>query len=438
MTKQPPTTNALPDAGKIAAALKQAKAKLREARERQSEPLAVVSVGCRFPGSASSAAYWRLLQSKAIGIVPTPVDRWDADVYSADEAKQPGKITSALAGFLDRVDTFDPQFFGISSREAASLDPQHRLLFEVAWETLEQAAINPDRLRGKRAGVFVGLCSNDYLHLLCERDQQQIDAYLGTGNAHSSAAGRLSYFLDWRGPAIAVDTACSSSLTAIHYAAQSIRAGECDLALAGGVNLMLTPELSINLSQASMLSPLGVSRAFCRGGDGFVRGEGCGLVLLKRLSHAVADGDRVLCVLRGTAVNQDGRSNGLTAPNGPAQQAVIRQALAASGLQPEAIDYVEAHGTGTELGDPTEMGALAGVFAKDRAQPLRVGTAKTNIGHLEGAAGVAGFIKTCLSLYHEELPPHPLLEPESDGPNGPSPHIDWTQPIEVPTERTPW
>ena len=431
------TADAAPDPAQVAAALRQAKAKLQQARARQSEPLAVVGVGCRVPGAADIDAYWQMLAAGQTHLSRTPAQRWDASAYAASEPKQAGKITCDRAGYIDQVDEFDAQFFGLSNREAASLDPQHRLLFEIAWETLEHAAINPDRLRGSRAGVFVGLCSNDYLQLLGDRNLEQIDAYLGTGNAHSSAAGRLSYFLDWRGPAVAVDTACSSSLTAIHFAAQSLRNGECDLALAGGVNLMLSPELSINLSRAGMLSSSGLCRAFCRGGDGFVRGEGCGLVLLKRLSQARADGDRVLCVVRGTAVNQDGRSNGLTAPNGPAQQAVIGQALAASRLKPSDIDYLEAHGTGTELGDPTEMGAIGHVFGH-RDTPLMIGSAKANIGHLEGAAGVAGLIKTCLALAHQGVPPHPLLEPDSDGPNGPSPHIDWSLPIEIPTQLTPW
>ncbi len=430
-------SNDLP-AAQVAAALQQARLKLREARQRQSAPIAVVGVGCRFPAASDANAYWELLSKGDLGLSKVPSDRWDAEALHAKEPKQAGRITSTQAGFINEVDQFDASFFGISTREAASLDPQHRLLFQVAWETLENAGANPDRSRGERCGVFVGACSNDYLHLLTQRDASEIDAYLGTGNAHSSAAGRLSYFLDWRGPAIAVDTACSSSLTAVHYAVQSLRAGECDAALAGGVNLILTPELSINLSQSGMLSSLGLSRAFCLGGDGFVRGEGCGLVFLKRLEDALLVGDRVYCVLRGTAVNQDGRSNGLTAPNGPAQQAVIRQALQSSGLQPAEIDYVEAHGTGTELGDPTEMGALAAVFGGVRSRPLQVSSAKVNVGHLEGAAGIAGLIKTCLSLYHEQLPPHPLFDPQSDGPNGPSPHIDWSQPITIPTELTSW
>lgn len=434
----PTPATTVPDASRVAALLRQASDKLRTAREEATEPIAVVGMGCRFPGANSISEYWDLLSEGRSGISQVPTDRWDSTSFTANGTKQVGKITSDRAGFIRQVDQFDGQFFGISDREAASLDPQHRLLMEVAWETLEQAGVDPDSYAAKAAGVFLGICSSDYLQLLSERGPEEIDAYLGTGNAHSAAAGRLSYFLKWQGPSVAVDTACSSSLTAVHYAVQSLRTRDCEVALAGGVNLILSPELSINLSQAGMLSPRGECSSFTRAADGFVRGEGCGMVLLKRLSKAVADGDRVCCVLRGTAVNQDGRSNGLTAPNGPSQQTVIQKALKASGLKPADIDYLEAHGTGTELGDPTEMGALGAVFGTEREQPLQVGSAKANIGHLEGAAGIAGLIKTCLSLRHEQIPPHPAFDPKSQGPNGPSDHIDWSQPIAIPHTLSPW
>lgn len=438
----PAGSGSMPDPARVSALLRQASDNLRRARQEATEPIAVVGMGCRFPGAASIDAYWDLLAAGRSGVSTVPTDRWDADALTAPGAKQAGKITSNRAGFIDRVDQFDGQFFGISDREAASLDPQHRLLMEVAWETLERAGVDPDRYADLAAGVFLGICSNDYLQLLSDRGREEIDAYLGTGNAHSAAAGRLSYFLKWQGPSVAVDTACSSSLTAVHYAVQSLRTGDCEIALAGGVNLILTPELSINLSQAGMLSPRGECSSFTRAADGFVRGEGCGMVLLKRLRKAVEDGDRIWSVLRGTAVNQDGRSNGLTAPNGPSQQSVIRRALKSSGLKPKDIDYLEAHGTGTELGDPTEMAALAAVFGGDAAEgrsgPLQVGSAKANIGHLEGAAGIAGLIKTCLSLHHQQMPPHPSFDPTSSGPEGPSDHIDWSQPIQVPHRLTPW
>ncbi len=355
----------------VAAALHAATTKLQRVRERMHEPLAVIGVGCRFPGSHGPTRFWEMLVHGHCPISQTPKDRW-SDSLTATQTKQQGKITSNQGAFLEDVDRWDAAFFGISRREAVSLDPQHRLLLTVAWETLEHAGLDPDQLRGSRTGVFVGMCSSDYLHRLTTRELPQIDAYLGTGNAHAAAVGRLSYLLHWQGPSIAVDTACSSSLTAVHLAARSLRARDCDLALVGGVNLILSPELSINLSQAGMLSPTGRCHTFSSDADGFVRGEGCGVLLLKRLSDARADGDRILCLLRGSAVNQDGRSNGLTAPNGLAQQAVIRSALADAQLQPHEIDYIEAHGTGTPLGDPIEMGALGSVFAPHRPpqQPL--------------------------------------------------------------------
>ncbi len=416
----------------VAAALHAAKTKLQRVRERLHEPLAVIGIGCRFPGAQGPDHFWDMLQRGHCPISHTPAERW-SDLLTATEEKQQGKITANQGAFLDAVDMWDATFFGISRREAVSLDPQHRLLMTVTWEALEHAGLDPDRLRGSRTGVFVGICSSDYLHHLAKRDLRQIDAYLGTGNAHGAAVGRLSYFLNWQGPCVAVDTACSSSLTCVHLAARSLRARDCDMALVGGVNLIFSPELSINLSQAGMLSATGRCQTFSSQADGFVRGEGCGVLLLKRLSEAQAAGDRILCLLRGSAVNQDGRSNGLTAPNGLAQQAVLRSALADARLEPHEIDYVEAHGTGTALGDPIEMGALAAVFAPHRAveRPLRVGSVKTNIGHLEGAAGIAGLIKVCLALQHEALPPHLHFQQ-------PSAHIDWNWPLQIPTALTAW
>ncbi len=365
-------------------------------------------------------------------ITQAPADRWSPALASTHE-KEPGKITANQGAFLEDIDKWDGAFFGISRREATSLDPQHRLLMTVAWEALEHAGLDPDQLRGSRSGIFVGMCSSDYLHLLTSRELPQIDAYLGTGNAHGAAVGRLSYYLNWQGPSIAVDTACSSSLVAVHLAVRSLRAGDCDLALVGGINLMLSPELSVNLSQAGMLSSTGRCRTFSSEADGFVRGEGCGVVLLKRLSDAERDGDRIVCVVRGSSVNQDGRSNGLTAPNGLSQQSVLRGALRDAQLEPGDIDYIEAHGTGTPLGDPIEMRALGSVYGADRAAgfPLRVGSVKTNIGHLEGAAGIAGLIKVCLALEGEALPEHLHF-------GKPSVHIDWSWPLRIPTSCEPW
>lgn len=393
------------------------------------EPLAIVGIGCRFPGSENPEAFWQLLKDKRSAIVDEPTDRWPSSNRSSDRPRR--------GGYLSAIDQFDPAFFGISPREAEQMDPQQRLLLEVAWETLENAGIAPDRYRGSLFGAFVGVSSGDYSRLQAEAGVQA-SAYTATGGSLAVLANRLSYTLDLRGPSLAIDTACSSSLVAVHQAAESLRRGDCDAALAGGVNLIVSGQPTQSLHDAGMLSPRGECSSFTRAADGFVRGEGCGLVLLKRLSQAVADGDRIYSVLRGTAINQDGRSNGLTAPNGPSQRAVIRRALDASGLEPNDIDYLEAHGTGTELGDPTEMGSLIAVFARDRKQPLQIGSAKANIGHLEGAAGIAGFIKTCLSLHYGRLLPQPAFDPNSSGLDGPSKHIDWSQSICVPHEVADW
>src|SRR5690606_3440857 len=311
-------------------------------------------------------------------------------------------------GCLGVVSGVDAPFFGIAPREAVTMDPQQRLLLEVAWEALEHAGLSADRLAGSATGVFVGICNGDHFQRLLDRGADEIDAYLASGNAHSVAAGRISYCLGLNGPALAIDTACSSSLVALHAACQSLRNGETRVALCGGVNVMCSPETTIALSKAHMLAPDGRCKTFDASADGFSRGEGCGVLVLKRLADALADRDRVLAVIRGTAVNQDGRSGGLTVPNGPAQEAVIRAALADAGVAPGDIGYVEAHGTGTSLGDPIEVRALAAVYGGGRTadSPLWVGSVKTNIGHLESAAGIAGVIKVILSMQHERLPQH--------------------------------
>jgi len=370
-------------------------------------PIAVIGIGCRFPGADGPDAFWELLRSGTDAISEAPPDRWDADAYyAAGEAPGVGKMNTRWGGFLTEVDRFDAHFFGISPREAARMDPQQRLLLEVTWETLERAGLNPADLAGSSTGVFVGISGSDYARRQFSHPDY-VDAYAGTGNAHSIAANRLSYLFDFQGPSVALDTACSSSLVAIHMALQSLRSGESDLALAGGVNLLLAPELTITFAQARMMAADGRCKTFDARADGYVRSEGCGMVALKRLADAQRDGDPILAVLRGSAVNQDGRSNGLTAPNGLAQQKVIRQALANAGLQPDEIDYVEAHGTGTRLGDPIEVHALRAVFDQPTAEtPLIVGSVKTNVGHLEAAAGIAGLIKAVLALTHAEIPPH--------------------------------
>ena len=369
------------------------------------EPIAIIGLSCRFPQAPNPAAFWELLRNGVDAITEVPADRWDVDAFHA-ETPDRGKITTRFGGFLEDVDLFDPHFFGISPREATRMDPQQRLLLEVSWEALENAFIPPQSLAGTRTGVFVGISSYDYSRLQFD-DPEMIDAYAGTGNAHSIAANRLSYIYDLRGPSMAVDTACSSSLVATHLACQSLRNGESDLALAGGVNLILTPELTITFSQARMLSPDGHCKTFDANADGYVRGEGCGVIVLKRLADALRDGDHILALIRGSAVNQDGRSNGLTAPNGLAQQEVIRYALAEAGVAPQQIGYVEAHGTGTPLGDPIEISSLRAVLDDGESNGrVLVGSVKTNIGHLESAAGIAGLIKSVLALQNEAIPPH--------------------------------
>ncbi|HCI83010.1 MAG TPA: beta-ketoacyl synthase, partial [Ktedonobacter sp.] len=375
--------------------------------ETATDAIAIIGLGCRFPGANNAESFWEMLHEGRDGITEVPNERWNAGTYYDPEQAVPGKMNTRWGGFLSHVDQFDPYFFGISPREATRMDPQQRLLLEVAWETLENAGQSPDRLAGSQTGVFVGISGNDYSRWLYD-DPESLDAYTGTGNAHSIAANRLSYVLDLRGPSIAIDTACSSSLVSVHMACQSIRNGECDMALAGGVNLILTPELTITFSQARMMSSEGHCKTFDDSADGYVRSEGCGLVLLKPLSQARKDGDTVLAVIRGSAVNQDGRSNGLTAPNALAQEAVIVQALQNAHVASDQISYVEAHGSSTPLGDPIEFNALKAVLMPGRTsdQPCIVSSVKTNIGHLESAAGIAGLIKTVLSLYHEEIPSH--------------------------------
>ncbi len=371
------------------------------------EPVAVVGIGCRFPGVEGPDAFWQMLNDGQDAISEVPADRWDkAAYYVPGEEPQPGKMNTKWGGFLVDIDHFDASFFAISPREATRMDPQQRLLLEVAWQALEHGGQHPVDLRGKAAGVFIGISSSDYSRRQYS-DPELIDAYAGTGNAHSVAANRLSYALDLRGPSMAIDTACSSSLVATHLAMNSLLNGESDVALAGGVNLLLEPDLTITFSQARMMAADGRCKTFDARADGYVRGEGCGILVLKRLSDAERDGDNILALLHGSAVNQDGRSNGLTAPNGPAQQAVIRRALNAAGAQAKDISYIEAHGTGTPLGDPIEVQSLQGVLdGEGDAPPVSLGSVKTNVGHLEAAAGVAGLIKTILALQHERIPSH--------------------------------
>ena len=384
-------------------------ARLAIAEKASTDPIAVVGIGCRLPGGVNNAEeFWTLLRDGGSGVIRVPADRWDADAYYSDDHTVPGTICNRNGGFLTswQPDEFDAEFFNIAPREAAAIDPQQRLLLEVAWEALENAGINPQTIRGTQTGVFIGLTTNDYYHSVAGKlRREQIDAYIPFGNAPNFAAGRLSYFLGARGPAVVLDTACSSSLVSIHLACESLRRREIDAALAAGVNLILSPENSIACSRFGMLSPDGSCKSFDADANGYVRSEGCGVVVLKRLEDAQRDGDTVLAVVRGSAVNQDGASSGQTVPNGPAQQALMRQALHAARLAPSQVDYIEAHGTGTGLGDPIELDALAEVYGeRDGSAPLVLGSVKTNLGHLESAAGVTGFIKTVLSVSHGHIP----------------------------------
>ncbi|HLO85985.1 MAG TPA: beta-ketoacyl synthase N-terminal-like domain-containing protein [Nostocaceae cyanobacterium] len=394
--------------------------------------IAIIGLGCRFPGSNNPEAFWQLLQNGVDAITEVP-NRWNVNNLYSSEPGTAGKMSTRWGGFLPQVDYFDHDFFGISPREAERIDPQQRLLLEVAWETLENANLSPQKLAGSQTGVFIGISSNDYARLQL-KEYTDIDIYTGTGNALSIAANRLSYILDLRGPSLAVDTACSSSLVSVHLACQSLQNRDCNQALAGGVNLILSPELTITFSQAKMMAADGRCKTFDASADGYVRSEGCGLVLLKRLSDAQRDGDKILAIIKGSAINQDGRSNGLTAPNGIAQQAVIRQALANAGIKPSELDYIETHGTGTALGDPIEVESLKTILLSDQdsKQPCALGAVKANIGHLEAAAGIAGLIKVVLCLQHEEIPPQLHF-------NRLNPHISLdSSTLYIPQQRQPW
>jgi acyl transferase domain-containing protein/NAD(P)-dependent dehydrogenase (short-subunit alcohol dehydrogenase family)/phospholipid N-methyltransferase len=417
-------------------ALEEMQARLAAAEQAKNAPIAVVGIGCRFPGGAGSPeVFWQNLRSGVDGIRDVPPGRWDVEAVYDPNPDAPGKTYARQAGFLDSVDQFDPQLFGIAPREAVGMDPQQRLLLEVAWEALEHAGIAPDRLSGSRTGVFVGIASLDYANLYTKaNDLSLLDAYYGSGVAHSIASGRISYVLGLQGPSISLDTACSSSLVAVHLAVQSLRLGECSLALAGGVNLILQPDNSIAFSKLRMLSADSRCRTFDARADGFADGEGCGIVVLKRLADAQAAGDRILAVIRGSAVNQDGPSSGLTAPNGPAQTAVIRAALENGAIPPGEVGCIEAHGTGTTLGDPIEVQALSAALGEGRPAERRfyLGSVKTNLGHLEAAAGVAGLIKAVLMVQHGEIFPHLNFET-------PNPFIAWDEvPAVIPTALTPW
>ncbi|WP_051385657.1 type I polyketide synthase [Actinokineospora inagensis] len=402
---------------------------LKQARARAPEPVAVVGIGCRFPGADGPDEFWRLLVEGGDAITEVPPDRWDIDAYYDPDPDRPGKMNTRHGGFVPNPGGFDTAAFGISAREAASIDPQQRMLLEVAWRAFEHAGM-PVRDLTERTGVYVGISNVDYREAMVVHGDDSIDGYFSSGSTTSTASGRLSYFLGLTGPSLSVDTACSSSSVAVHLAVRDLRSGACDVAVAGGVNQILTPHETISLSKARMMAPDGRCKPFAATANGYVRAEGCGMIVLKRLSDAQRDGDTVLALVLGSATNQDGRRSGLTVPHGPSQQVVIRDALRDAGVRPGEVGFVETHGTGTALGDPIETGALGAVFG-ERDRPLVLGAVKSNLGHLESAAGIAGVIKTVLALRYGVIPPNLHF-------TEPSPFVDWSLPITVPTAVQPW
>ncbi len=368
------------------------------------EPIALIGIGCRFPGASNPQAFWKLLREGVDAVGEVPAERWDGQAWYDPDPAQPGKMVTRWGGFLDRVDGFDWRAFRILPREAKYMDPQHRLLLEVAWEALEDAGLPFEQLAGSQTGVFMGIMWNDYLKLQ-SREASQLNGYSATGNGFAFAPNRISYTFDLRGPSVAIDSACAASLASVHAACQSLWLGETTLTLAGGVNLMLSPDANIMLSKAGVLSPEGHCKTLDARADGFVRGEGAGIVVLKPLSQ-VTPSDRVYALIRGTATNHNGRNEWIMATNPAAQEAVLRQAYQRAGIDPAEVDYVELHGTGLPKGDPIEARALGAVVGSpERKHPCRVGSVKSNIGHLDSAAGVASLIKVALSLYHQEIPP---------------------------------
>lgn len=398
------------------------------------EPIAIVGIGLRFPGGNDTLeGFDAFLREGGSGIVPLPADRWDVSAFQPTDETSPGKIRTPAAGFLDQIDQFDPGFFNIAPKEAHFTDPQQRILLETAWQALESANIDPHTLRHGNGGVYIGASSIDYAFELDSLPYEQLDPALSNGITIYPLSGRLSYFLGWRGPSLSTDTACASSLTALHLAVEGLRHRECDIALAGAVNCLHHPKIWVMFSHAGVFAADGHCKTFDDAADGYARAEGCGVLVLKRLSDARRDGDTVLALVRGTAIGQDGESAGLTAPNGAAQEAVVRRALANARLEPGDVQYVEAHGTGTQLGDPIEMSSIAGVFrdSHSRENPVVVGSLKANIGHMEPAAGIGGVVKTVLQMQAGEFFPHLVKTP--------SRRIPWdTYPVTLAEGGRPW
>lgn len=397
------------------------------------EPIAIIGMACRFPGANNPAELWQLLRSGVDAVTEIPADRWNADRFYDEDASVPGKMNTRWGGFLERIGYFDAHFFRVSPREAPHLDPQQRFLMEGTWEALEDAGQVPGQLGGTKTGVFIGIMGSDYADTPMN-DPLLVKFYTVTGHSRGIAANRLSHFFDFRGPSMSIDTACSSSLVATNLACRSLWSGESTLAIAGGANLILSPEGTIWYAKAGLLARDGRCKTFDSRADGLVRSEGVGVVVLKLLSQALADGDPIHAIIKGGAINQDGRSNGLTAPNRWAQEALIREACAQADVSPGQVSYVEAHGTGTALGDPIEAQALGAVLATDRPEGdfCAIGSIKSNIGHLEAAAGVAGLIKVVLMLKHREIPPSLHYRQ-------PNPHIPFAQlPLRVQQSLTPW
>ncbi|HEX9926444.1 MAG TPA: polyketide synthase, partial [Anaerolineae bacterium] len=373
----------------------------------QHPPLAIVGMSCRLPGGVNNPdTYWDLLINGRSGITDVPLNRWDWRNYYHPNNEIPGRMVTKWGGFIEHYDQFDARFFGISPREAQTMDPQQRWLLETTWEAFEDAGIAPSTLRGSRVGVFAGLSSHDYTDAQ-QGDTSLIDIHTASGNALSIAANRISYFFDFKGPSMAIDTACSSALVATYLACQSIWSGQCTMSLAGGANALLNPSLSIGFSKASMLSPSGQCFAFDARANGYVRGEGVGVVIIKPFDQALTDGDRIYALIRAAVVNQDGHTSSLTVPDLAAQKTMLYEAYQEAGIDPKQVAYVEAHGTGTPVGDPIEAQALGHILGAHRSDGTvcLLGSVKTNIGHLEAASGIAGLIKGALILHHNLIPP---------------------------------